>query len=143
MHTCYSLCTNELLNLGLSNLNHPTRLLHSLALQRCFLAEKMSKRPPTDEWEKYFYPLIQNITVGGQLSKFQGDRMLRSVVIIAVSEVAIDTDRTLSYVRSTPTGHVRSAKSLFGCSLMLTGRWLPNVRSSVRSLSDIFSDQMN
>jgi hypothetical protein len=29
MHTCYSLCTNNVLNLRLSNLDHPIRLLHS------------------------------------------------------------------------------------------------------------------
>jgi hypothetical protein len=63
---------------GLSNLNHPTRLLHSLALQRCFSAEQMSKRPSMDEWDKYLYPLMQNIMVGGQLNKYQGDRMRRS-----------------------------------------------------------------
>jgi len=33
MHTCYSLCTNEVCNLGLSNLNNLTRLLHSLVLK--------------------------------------------------------------------------------------------------------------
>jgi hypothetical protein len=139
MHTCYSLCTNEVLNLRLLNLNHPTRLLHSLALQRCFSAEQMSKRPPMDEWDKYLYPLIQNTTVGGQLSKLRGDRTRRSVVIIAVLEVAVDTDWTLSCVQSTPTRRVRPAKSLSACSLMLTGRWHP----SVRSLSDISTDQMN
>ena len=32
-------CTNEILNLGLSNLNHPTRLLLFLTLKRCFSAE--------------------------------------------------------------------------------------------------------
>ena len=78
MHTCYSLCTNEVLNLGLSNLNHPTRLLLSLALQRCFLAEQIGKRPQMDEWDMYLYPPIQNITVEVQLSKYQDDRMLRS-----------------------------------------------------------------
>jgi hypothetical protein len=73
MHTCYSLYTNKVLNLVFSNLNHATRFLHSLALQRCFSVEQMSKRPPMDEWNKYLYALIQNITVGGQLSKFRGD----------------------------------------------------------------------
>jgi hypothetical protein len=33
MHTCYSICTNEVLNLRLSNHKHLTRLLHSLALK--------------------------------------------------------------------------------------------------------------
>jgi hypothetical protein len=31
-----------------------------------------------DEWDKYLYPLIQNIMVGGQLSKLRGDRTRRS-----------------------------------------------------------------
>ena len=77
MHTCYSLCTSEVLNLGLSTLNHHTRLLLSLELQRHFTAEQLGKRPPMNEWDKYLYPLIQNITVGGQLSKFRGDRTRR------------------------------------------------------------------
>ena len=47
---------NEVLNLGFSNLNHLTRLLLSIALQRCFSAKQMGKRPPMDEWSKYFYP---------------------------------------------------------------------------------------
>ena len=75
MHTCYSLCTNKVLNLGLSNLNHPTRLLLSLALQRCFLAKQMGKRPQMDEWDMYLYPPIQNITVEVQLNKYRADRM--------------------------------------------------------------------
>ena len=70
MHTCYSLCTNEVLNLGFSNLNHPTRLLHFLALQKCFLAEQMGKRAKLDKWEKYLYSPLQNIPVGVQLSIF-------------------------------------------------------------------------
>ena len=65
MYTCYSLFTNEVLNLGFSNLNHLTRLLLSLAVQRYFSAEQMGKRPPMDEWTKYLYPLIQNIMFGG------------------------------------------------------------------------------
>ena len=70
--------TNEVLNFGLSNLNHPTRLLNSLELQRCFSAEQMGKGPLMNEWDKYLYPLIQNIMVGGQLSKFWGDQTRRS-----------------------------------------------------------------
>jgi hypothetical protein len=49
MHTCYSLYTNEVLNLGFSNHNLLTRLLHSLAHERCFSAEQMSKRAQMDE----------------------------------------------------------------------------------------------
>ena len=50
---------------GFSNLNHLTRLLLSLALSRCFSAKQIGKRPPLDEWSKYLYLLIQNITFGG------------------------------------------------------------------------------
>jgi hypothetical protein len=49
MHTCYSLCTNNVLNLGFSNLNHPTRFLLSLALQSVSSAEQMGKRVELDE----------------------------------------------------------------------------------------------
>ena len=55
----------RILNLGFSNLNHPTRLLLSLALHWCFSAEQMGKRPHMDEWNKYLNPLIQNIIFGG------------------------------------------------------------------------------
>jgi hypothetical protein len=50
MHTCYTLITSEesqtLILKSLSSLG----LLHSLALQRCFLAEQMSKRPHWSTW---------------------------------------------------------------------------------------------
>jgi hypothetical protein len=49
MHTCYSLCTNDVLNLGFSNLNHPTRLLLSLALQSVSSTEQLGKRVELDE----------------------------------------------------------------------------------------------
>ena len=42
-------CTSEVLNLELANLNHPTRLLLSLALQSVFSAKKMGKRTKLDE----------------------------------------------------------------------------------------------
>ena len=63
-------CTNEVINLELSNLNHPTRLLLSLALQRCFSTEQIGKRPQMDKWDMYLYPPIQNITVEVQLSEY-------------------------------------------------------------------------
>jgi hypothetical protein len=49
MHTCYSLCTNEVLNLWFSHHNLLTRLLHSHAHESCFSTEQMSKRPQMDE----------------------------------------------------------------------------------------------
>ena len=146
MHTCYSLCTSEVLNIGLSTLNHHIRLLLSLRLQRRFTAKQLGKRPLMNKWDKYLYPLIQNITVGGKLSKFgvtgrvsQGDRTLRSIVHITVSDRAVSSDRTLTCVWSSPTGRARSAKCPYGCSLMLIGRRHPSVRSvlfSVRSVHD-------
>ena len=69
MHTCYSLCTDKVLNLRLANLNHPTRLLLSLAHRMISSAEQMGKRDKLDEQEKYLYPPIQNMTVTVQLSK--------------------------------------------------------------------------
>ena len=68
MHTYYSLCTNEVLNLGLENLNHPTRLLLSLAHQMVSSAEQMGKRAKLDEQEMYLRTPIQTITVRVQLS---------------------------------------------------------------------------
>ena len=68
MHTCYSLCTDKVLNLRLANLNHPTRLLLSLAHQMVSSAEQMGKRAKLDEWEMYLYSPLQNIPVGVQLS---------------------------------------------------------------------------
>jgi hypothetical protein len=77
MHTCYSLCTNEVFNLGFSNHNLLTRLLHSLALKRCFSAEQISKRAQMDEWEKYLYTPHTNPTFMCQLSIFRIDRTRR------------------------------------------------------------------
>jgi hypothetical protein len=147
MYTCYSLCTNEVLNLGLSNFNHPTRLLHSKGVSQL---NKWARELPWTSGLSIYTPSFKTQRLEANSANFrvirhagQGDQMLRSVIIIAVSEVAIDIDRTLSCVRSTPTGRVQSAKSLFGCSLMLTELWLPSIRSSVWSLSDISADQIN
>ena len=49
MHTCYSLDTNEVLNLGLTNLNHPTRHLLYLELQMVASTDQMGKRSLLDE----------------------------------------------------------------------------------------------
>ena len=63
MHTCYSLCINEVLNLGLSNLKHPTGLLHSLGLQMVASANQMSKREELDELEMYLYTPLNPLAV--------------------------------------------------------------------------------
>ena len=96
MHSCYSPCTNEDLNLGFSNLNHLTRLLLSLALSRCFSAEQMGKRPPMDEWSKYLYPSFKTNRWEAESALYkvtgrsgQGDRMLRSVIPTTLSERAV------------------------------------------------------
>ena len=69
MHTCYSLYTNEVLNLGLANLNHLTRLLLSLTLQSVSLAEQMGKRASMHEMEGYKYPQAKELAITLQLSK--------------------------------------------------------------------------
>jgi hypothetical protein len=55
MHTCYSLVTNEgsqtLILKSLPSLG----LLHSLALERCFSAEQISKRPLKEVEGMYLY----------------------------------------------------------------------------------------
>ena len=71
MHTCYFLCTNEVLNLGLSNLNHPTGLLLSLALQRCFSAEQMGKRAKLDEWGSIYTPHFKTYPLGSNSAHFE------------------------------------------------------------------------
>jgi hypothetical protein len=74
MHTCYSLVTREesqtLILKSLSSLG----LLHSLALQRCFSAEQMSKRPLKEVEEMYLYIPQINPTVTCQISKTRTDR---------------------------------------------------------------------
>jgi hypothetical protein len=57
------LCTNQVLNLRFSNLNHLNRFLLSLAHQMCFLAEQIGKRAELDEQGMYLYTPLQNPTV--------------------------------------------------------------------------------
>jgi hypothetical protein len=150
MHTCYFVYTNEVLNLGLSNLNHPTRLLHSLLLQMCFSAEQIRKKPPMDEWDKYLYPLIQNITVGCQLSKFRGNWTRRLGWPDALISSTRHCDRSScwywpdSILRLVNTHRMRLISRIPLWMLSDVDRTLaPSVRSIVRSLSDISVDQMN
>jgi hypothetical protein len=54
MHTCYSLVTNERFQTLI--LKTPSlELLHFLALERCFSAEQMSKRPIKEVEGMYLY----------------------------------------------------------------------------------------
>ena len=69
MHTCYSLCTNKILNLGLANFNQPISLLLSLALQSVSSAEQMGKRASMHEMEGYKYLQTKELAVTLQLSK--------------------------------------------------------------------------
>ena len=80
-----------------------------------------------DEWDMYLYPPIQNIMVEVLLSKYRADRTHRSTSVqhISMSERAVCSDRTLAYVRSAPTGRVRSSKTLSKTLLSLTGRCHP------------------
>jgi hypothetical protein len=74
MHTYYTLVTSEesqtLILKPLSSLG----LLHSLALQRCFLAEQMSKRPLKEVEGIYLYTPQTNPTITYQISKTRTDR---------------------------------------------------------------------
>ena len=49
----------------------------------------MGKRPPIDEWSKYLYTLIQNITFGGLVITLWVDRTLRSIIPTTLSERAV------------------------------------------------------
>jgi hypothetical protein len=73
MHTCYTLVTSEesqtLILKSLSSL----QLLHSLALQRCFSAEQMRKRPLKEVEGMYLYTPQTNPTVTCQISKTRTD----------------------------------------------------------------------
>ena len=64
MHTCYSPCTNKAIILDSQISITSVGSFSPLHSQGCFIAEQMGKRPPLDEWSKYLYPLIQNITFG-------------------------------------------------------------------------------
>jgi hypothetical protein len=74
MHTCYTLVTSEesqtLILKSLSSLG----LLHSLALQRCFSGEQMSKRPLKEVEGMYLYTPQTNLTVTYRISKTHTDR---------------------------------------------------------------------
>jgi hypothetical protein len=120
-------------------------LLHSLALERCFSAEQISKRPLKEVEGMYLYTPQSNPTITCQLSKIRTDRTCRSTWPDALVERngrkpeqhcwvtgrtdqgwpdASDRARSLLYfdltldcVRSAMTGRVRSAK-------YFTGTWL-------------------
>jgi hypothetical protein len=78
MHTCYTLVTREdsqtLILKSLSSLG----LLHSLALQRYFSAEQMSKRPLKEVEGMYLYTPQTNPTVTCWISKTRTDQTRRS-----------------------------------------------------------------
>jgi hypothetical protein len=78
MHTCYSLVTNEGSQALILKTLHSLGLLHSLALERCFLAEQMSKRPLKEVEGMYLYTPQTNPNVISQLSKTRTDRTRRS-----------------------------------------------------------------
>jgi hypothetical protein len=134
MHTCYSLCTNEVLNLGFSNHNHLTRLLHSIAHKRCFSAEQMSKREL--KWMSrgcIYNPLTQSqplcansafFVVTGRVGRWQQSTVVSNML----------SDRTRRRVRSgwpDTSGH--SKPSLETLSSIFTVDWTH--RSRVRSVA--------
>ena len=140
MHTCYSPCTNEALildsQISITSLGSCSPL-HS---QGCFLAEQMGKRALLDEWSKYLYPLIQNITFGGWVTTLLADRMFRSVVPVTVSEraVRLSPDSDLWPVS---TDRTRPVKKNALWNLTDVDRTLaPRVRSLRCSASDQLPD---
>jgi hypothetical protein len=78
MHTCYSLVTNEGFQTLILKTQPSLELLHFLALERCFSAEQMSKRPLKEVEGMYLYTPQLNPTVTYQLSKIRTNRMRRS-----------------------------------------------------------------
>jgi hypothetical protein len=126
MHTCYTLVTREdsqtLICKSLSSLGH----LHSFALQRCFSAEQMSKRPLKEVVGMYLYTPQSKRTVTCQLSKTRGDRTRQSLVTVEILKFRLShrtrwslitveilkfrlSDRTR---RSEVIGRVRSCREL-------------------------------
>jgi hypothetical protein len=77
MHTCYSLVTNEGFQTLILKSLPSLELLHFLALERCFSAEQISKRPLKEVEGMYLYTLQSNPTVICQLSKIRTDRTCR------------------------------------------------------------------
>jgi hypothetical protein len=75
MHTCYTLVTSEESQTLIFNSLSSLGLLHSLALQRCFSAEQMSKRPLKEVEGMYLYTPQTNPTVTCQIRKTRTDRM--------------------------------------------------------------------
>jgi hypothetical protein len=156
MHTCYSLVTNERFQTLILKSLPSLELLHFLVLERCFLAEQMSKRPLKEVEGMYLYTPQLNPTVTCQLNKIRTDRTHRSMWPNAPVECngqksnrqrwvtgrtdqgrpdASDRARTLLYfdlmlghVRSVMTRHVRSSK-------YLTGTW-PDVSDHFLVASD-------
>jgi hypothetical protein len=78
MHTYYSLVTNEGFQTLILKTQPSLELLHFLALERCFSAEQMSKRPLKEVEGMYLYTPQLNPTVTYQLSKIRTNRMRRS-----------------------------------------------------------------
>jgi hypothetical protein len=142
MHTCYSLVTNERSQALILKSLPSLGLLHSLALERCFSAEQMSKSPLKEVEGIYLYTPQSNPTITSKLSKTRTDRTRRSTWPDMPVECngrkpeqnrwvtgrtdqgwpdASDRARTLLYfnltldrVRSVMTERVRSAQYLTG-----------------------------
>jgi hypothetical protein len=115
MHTCYSLVTSEesqtLILKSLSALG----LLHFLALQRCFSAEQMSKRPLKEVEGMYLYTPQTIQPLPAKSAKHvlieragRHDRMRRSSVTVENQKSALSDRTRLSGM----TGRVRSCKNL-------------------------------
>jgi hypothetical protein len=84
MHTCYSLVTNERFQTLILKSQPSLELLHFLALERCFSADQMSKRPLKKVKRMYLYTPQSNPTVTCQLSKIRTDRTRRSMATVEI-----------------------------------------------------------
>jgi hypothetical protein len=74
MHTYYSLVTNEGSQTLILKSQPSLELLHFLALERCFSADQMSKRPLKEVEGMYLYTPQSIPTVTYQLNKNRADR---------------------------------------------------------------------
>jgi hypothetical protein len=82
MHTCYSLVANEGSQALILKSLPSLELLHSLALEECFSAEQMSKRPLKEVEGMHLYTSQSNPTVTSQLSKTRTNQMRQSSVTV-------------------------------------------------------------
>jgi hypothetical protein len=109
MHTCYSLCTNEVLNFGLSNLKHLTMFLLSLALKIFLQLNRWSRSCLEGIWVVFIDPHVKS-------NHYSSKQLLSGTEHVQ----CIQTEwlrLMLASVRWVPTGRVRWPKPRFGTSM--------------------------